>query len=90
MPWWLSRPLVLSADAPNHPPVSNVRVFHYRDVPLEDVEMEGCKGVKVRWLLRTEHGAERFWMRVFEVEPSGYTPYPVSYTHLTLPTTERV
>jgi len=51
-----------------------VRVFDYRDVPLEPVDMEGCKGVKVRWLLRTEHGAEKFWMRVFEVEPNGYTP----------------
>ncbi|HDJ26474.1 MAG TPA: cupin domain-containing protein [Candidatus Bathyarchaeota archaeon] len=51
-----------------------MRVFDYRDVPLEEVEMAGCKGVKVRWLLRTEHGAEKFWMRVFEVEPGGYTP----------------
>ena len=51
-----------------------MRVFDYRDVPLEPVDMEGCKGVKVRWLLRTEHGAEKFWMRVFEVEPNGYTP----------------
>ena len=52
-----------------------MRVFDYRDVPLEPVDMEGCSGVRVRWLLRTEHGAERFWMRVFEVEPGGFTPY---------------
>ncbi len=56
----------------------DVRVFDYREVELEPVEMEGCRGVKVRWLLRTEHGAEKFWMRVFEVEPGGYTPY---HTH---------
>ena len=52
-----------------------MKVFHYLDVPLEPVEAEGCSGVKVRWLLRTEDGAENFWMRVFELEPGGYTPY---------------
>ncbi len=52
-----------------------IKVFDHREVPLEPVEMEGCSGVKVRWLLRTEHGAEHIWMRIFEVEPGGYTPY---------------
>ncbi|RLI08111.1 cupin [Candidatus Bathyarchaeota archaeon] len=50
-----------------------MRVFDYREVPPEPVE--GYEGVKVRWLLRTEHGAEKFWMRLFEVEPGGSTPY---------------
>jgi len=55
-----------------------IRVFDYREVPLEPVEMEGAERIKVRWLLRTEHGAEKFWMRVFELEPGGYSPF---HTH---------
>ncbi|MFQ6061115.1 MAG: cupin domain-containing protein, partial [Thermoplasmata archaeon] len=36
---------------------------------------EGAKGVKVRWLITDEDGARNFAMRVFDVEPDGYTPF---------------
>ena len=34
---------------------------------------------------------QRYW-QILPIGPTGYgdSPYPVSYTHLTLPTTERV
>ncbi len=48
---------------------------HYTDVALENVEEEGAKDAKVRWLITKEDGAENFAMRLFEVEPNGYTPY---------------
>jgi quercetin dioxygenase-like cupin family protein len=45
---------------------------------FEDISSEvvgkGCKGVNIRWLITKEMGAERFAMRMFEVEPEGHTP----------------
>lgn len=35
---------------------------------------EGTRGVKVRWLITEETGARNFAMRLFEVEPGGYSP----------------
>ena len=35
---------------------------------------EGALKVKVRWLITKEMGAENFAMRLFEIEPGGYTP----------------
>ncbi len=34
----------------------------------------GAKGVRVRWLVDESMGAENFALRIFEVEPGGYTP----------------
>jgi len=48
---------------------------YYADVPLEDVTMDGAKKVKIRWLVSAKDGAPNFAMRMFEVEPGGYTPY---------------
>lgn len=50
------------------------KVFRYDTIKAEDVTTEGAVGVKVRWLITKEMGAENFAMRVFEVEPNGYTP----------------
>jgi hypothetical protein len=40
---------------------------------FEDIESkvvgEGCKGVNIRWLITKDMGAERFAMRMFELEP---------------------
>jgi len=44
------------------------------DVPKQPVEMTGAKDVEIRWLISKEDGAENFAMRMFEVQPSGYTP----------------
>ena len=50
------------------------KVFRYDLVKVEEVETEGASKVKVRWLITKEMGAQNFAMRVFEVEPNGYTP----------------
>lgn len=51
-----------------------MKVFHYDTVQAETVTMEGASKVKVRWLITKKMGAENFAMRVFEVEPEGYSP----------------
>jgi len=38
------------------------------------VEVEGAKDVEVRWLISKADGAENFAMRMFELQPGGYTP----------------
>ena len=50
------------------------KVFSFTSAKPEDVTMEGAAKVKVRWLLTKEMGATNFAMRVFEVEPNGYSP----------------
>ena len=47
---------------------------HYKDVELEEPAEEGIKDIKVRWLISKKDGAENFAMRLFEVEPGGYSP----------------
>lgn len=55
-----------------------MKVTDYHNVPLEAVEMEEAKDVKVRWLISDKDNAKNFAMRLFEIEPGGYTPY---HTH---------
>jgi len=55
-----------------------MKVTDYHKVALEAVEMEEAKNVKVRWLIADKDNAKNFAMRLFEVEPGGYTPY---HTH---------
>ena len=50
------------------------KVFDYSTVELEDVAVEGASKTKVRWLITKEMGAKNFAMRVFEIEPNGFTP----------------
>jgi quercetin dioxygenase-like cupin family protein len=52
-----------------------MKVLHHSDVELEDVTVEGAKGVKVRWAIARGDGAPNFAMRVFEIEKGGHTPY---------------
>jgi quercetin dioxygenase-like cupin family protein len=47
---------------------------HYTEVERENVEDPGVSGVKVRWLITKEDGAENFAMRRFDVKPGGHTP----------------
>ncbi len=47
-------------------------------VPMQDVNMEGAKDVKVRVVLGPADGAPTFAMRVFELAPGGHTPF---HTH---------
>lgn len=47
-------------------------IKHFTEVEAEPVEMEGAVGAKVRWLIK--EGAPNFYLRLFELEPGGYTP----------------
>jgi len=51
-----------------------MEIFQYQDIKAKDVE-EGALKVRVRWLITKEMGAENFAMRLFEVEPGGYSPF---------------
>jgi len=51
-----------------------MKVFDYKEIVAEDANMEGAKGVKVRWLISDKDKAPNFAMRLFEVEPGGYSP----------------
>jgi len=48
-------------------------IRNYKEV-LEQKVNEG-KGVRVRWLISKPEGAPNFAMRLFTVEPGGYTPF---------------
>jgi hypothetical protein len=50
-----------------------MKVKHYTEVPLEQVE--GMPGVTVRWLVTEADGAPHFAMRVFEVPAGGSTEH---------------
>ena len=51
------------------------KAVHYTEVNVENVREEDSKGVSVRWLITKDDGADNFAMRLFEVEPEGYTPF---------------
>lgn len=52
-----------------------MKKVHYRDVPPDPVGEEGASGLTVRWVITEDDGAPNFSMRVFEVEPGGYSPF---------------
>jgi quercetin dioxygenase-like cupin family protein len=47
---------------------------HHTEVELETPEEEGIRDMKVRWLISKKDGAENFAMRLFEIQPGGYSP----------------
>ena len=50
-----------------------MKIFNYRDVEAEKAG-EGASKLKVRWLITKDMGAENFAMKLFEMEPGGYSP----------------
>ena len=52
-----------------------MRVVHYTDIVPDPVGEEGASGITVRWVISEKDGANNFSMRVFVVEPGGYSPY---------------
>jgi quercetin dioxygenase-like cupin family protein len=44
------------------------------DITKNLVANEGAKDVEIRWLISKEDGADNFAMRMFELQPGGYTP----------------
>jgi quercetin dioxygenase-like cupin family protein len=56
----------------------NMIVKTYTAVPAEKVTMAGAQDVTIRWLLGKDSPAPNFWLRLFEVQPGGHSPY---HTH---------
>jgi quercetin dioxygenase-like cupin family protein len=54
--------------------VCGVRVFHFDSVLAADAGEDSFK-VRVRWLIDDGLSAENFFMRLFEIESGGYTPF---------------
>ena len=52
-----------------------MKVVQFDKVELEDVNVEGAKNTKIRWLISQKDNAPNFAMRMFEVAPQGFTPY---------------
>ena len=52
-----------------------MKLKHYTEIELEDVTMDGARKAHIRWLIARKDGAPNFAMRMFEVEPGGFTPY---------------
>ncbi|MBS7614869.1 cupin domain-containing protein [Candidatus Bathyarchaeota archaeon] len=51
------------------------KAIYFKRVPKSQVKEAGAEGVQIRWLINKENdGAPNFAMRLFEVEPGGYTP----------------
>ena len=53
-----------------------MKIFHYESVEAKDAGGESS-GVRIRWLITQEMGAENFAMRLFELEPGGFTPFHI-------------
>jgi len=51
-----------------------VKHVHYTEVELEEPSEKGLKDIRVRWLISKKDGAENFAMRLFEIQPGGYSP----------------
>ena len=51
-----------------------MKIANYEDTPAQAVDEQGASGVSVRWVIAEEDHAPNFFMRVFHVEPGGYTP----------------
>ena len=51
-----------------------VYVANVKDVDTVRLDKGDAKGVWVKYLVGEEHGAGRFYLRLYEVEPGGRTP----------------
>jgi quercetin dioxygenase-like cupin family protein len=47
---------------------------HYTDIEAENVDVEGAKDAKIRWLITKDDGAKNFTMRLFDIDLDGQTP----------------
>jgi len=53
---------------------NGMKIEKSNDIEKSPVGIEGAKDVEIRWLISKDDGAENFAMRMFELQPSGYTP----------------
>jgi quercetin dioxygenase-like cupin family protein len=44
------------------------------NISKSPVKADGAKDVAIRWLISKEDGAENFALRLFELQPGGFTP----------------
>jgi len=51
-----------------------MKIVKSTDVVKKQVETDGAKDVTIRVLIGPGDGAENFVMRMFEVQPGGFTP----------------
>ena len=49
-------------------------IRNYQAVKSEPVTDAGADKAKVRWVIAEKDGAKNFFIRVFDLEPGGYTP----------------
>ena len=52
-----------------------IKHHHYTEIAANPVQMEGADKAKMRLVIGKDHGAPNFYMRIFELEPGGHTPY---------------
>lgn len=50
-----------------------MKIIHFEKAPAKTIDVEGVKGVTKRVLLGEKDGAPNVTMRMFHVEPGGYT-----------------
>ncbi len=50
-----------------------MKISHFNEVPAQEIKVPGVKGVIKRVLIGERDGAPNFTMRIFHVEPGGYT-----------------
>ncbi|MBW2512986.1 MAG: cupin domain-containing protein [Deltaproteobacteria bacterium] len=51
-----------------------MKITHYSDIEPTSFDGDAVKGVRGRVAIGKRDGADNFCMRIFEVEPDGYTP----------------
>ena len=51
-----------------------MKITKSSNVEKSAVRTDGAEGVRIQWLISKEDGAQNFAMRMFEVQPGGYTP----------------
>jgi quercetin dioxygenase-like cupin family protein len=52
-----------------------MKIADYKEINCRKVEEQGAEGVAIRWVISKEDGAKNFYMRVFDVQPGGFTPH---------------
>lgn len=52
-----------------------MKIKHVSEVDEAPVTMEGAQGARMRLLISERDGAPNFAMRMFTVEPGGFTPF---------------
>jgi len=53
---------------------NGMKIEKSSNIDKSPVEVEGAKDVAIRWLISKADGAENFAMRLFELQPGGFTP----------------